>query len=270
MTSSTNFMIENEIKNNSKINGRDEIVYFPHGVNNELYLSTVNEISGKSHLSFFVSEDEIICFKKLMEEFGKGTRKEIDYDRFFLVFNKMYFFKNLYKVFVSLDFLKSHKFIVSTTYSSVIDIGCGAGVGTIAWIKLFGKGNTKHILIDKNKCQLDLAKNIVQIFENNIFEFYNSSYPKDFDKLSGIKLFSYWFCEQKCLENTLHEQDLNEFVGDGVLIIDYKHNIDLIQKLISSEYLFKKWTLKIRKIPCILCKGEEDEQDVHFAFIKRF
>jgi len=270
MISSTNLMIENEIKNNSTVNNIDEVVYFPYGVNNKLYISTVNEISYMSHLSFFVSENEIIHFKELMAEFGKGIRKEIDYDKFWLVFNKMYFYKNLYKVFVSLDYLKRREFIVPTSYPSVIDIGCGAGVSTIAWIKLFGEGNTKHILIDKNKHQLDLAKNIVKIFENNRFEFHNSFYPNDFGKLNGIKLFSYWFCEQKCLETALGEQDLNEFVGDGVIIVDYKHNIDLVQKFIGSEYLFNKWTLKIRKVPYILCKSGEDEQDVHFAFIKRF
>lgn len=240
--------------------------YLPSDIN-KIYTNVVNEIIKLQDFNFFIQSDDFLQIKKLVEEFKKENPQPIDYDRYWFAFNQIYFFKNLYKAFVTIDYLYSRGLIVSKTDLPVIDVGCGAGVCTIAWRILFGEC-TEIILIDRNKFQLESARRITKIFKGNKFEFYNASFPDEFDQLHGIRLFSYYFCEQEDHSALFDASNLSKIVGEGALIIDYKYIIDRLQNITNSKFKFIRWTIKVEKIPQILAEKNQKEQYIYGAYIR--
>lgn len=241
--------------------------YLPSDIN-KIYTNVVNEIIKLQGFNFFIQSDDFLQIKKLVEEFKKENPQPIDYDRYWFAFNQIYFFKNLYKAFVTIDYLYSRGLIVSKTDLPVIDVGCGAGVCTIAWRILFGECTCEIILIDRNKFQLESARQITKIFRGNKFEFYNASFPDEFDQLHGIRLFSYYFCEQEDYGALFDASNLSKIVGEGALIIDYKYIIDRLQNITNSKFKFIRWTIKVEKIPQILAEKNQKEQYIYGAYIR--
>lgn len=250
------------------VNCIERIVHFSLSEMNETFTNVVNEIIKLPGFNFYISSDDSFRIKKLIEEFKKEKPPLIDYDEYWSAFNQSYFFKNLYKAFATIKYLQVCDLIELKPDSTVIDVGCGAGVYTIAWNILFDKHKSKHILIDRNKFQLGLARRITKIFNDNIFEFHNASFPDDFDQLHGIRLFSYYFCEQEDYSRFLDANNLSKMIGEGALIIDYRYIIDRLENITNSKFKFTRWTIKVEKLPQILVEKDKKGQYIYGAYIK--
>lgn len=245
----------------------EQIVNFlPDGIN-EIFTNVVNEIVKLKSFNFFIPSDDFLLITKLIEEFKKENPQPIDYDKYWFAFNQKYFFKNLYKAFVTIKYMQSRDLIAPKNDLTLIDVGCGAGVFTIAWKILFGRCKYETILIDRNKFQLESARRLTKIFKDNKFEFYNASFPDEFDQLHGIRLFSYYFCEQEDHGALFDTNNLSKIVGEGALIIDYRYIIDRLQNITNSKFKFIRWTIKVEKIPQILAEKNQKEQYIYGAYI---
>ena len=77
-----------------------------------------------------------------------------NYNTFALTFNRAFLFKNLLKTSYALIVLRNKGFAFD---GNVIDVGCGAGVFSIAWHFVFPRYGGQLILIDQSEAQLDIA-----------------------------------------------------------------------------------------------------------------
>lgn len=206
--------------------------------------------------------------KRTIGEFKKKNPQPIDYDKHWLAFNQNYFLKNLYKAFVTVKYIQSNNLIQLKTDPIIIDVGCGAGVCTIAWSRLFGKCTSKIILIDQNKFQLKLSQQITRTFKGNKFEYRNESFPGYFDQLRGIRLFSYFFCEQKDYNMLFNASNISKLIGEGALIVDYEYIIDKIIHWLNPMFKCTRWTIIVKEVPQILAEENKKEQYIYGAYIK--
>ncbi|MCD4779053.1 MAG: class I SAM-dependent methyltransferase [Candidatus Omnitrophica bacterium] len=243
------------------------INFFPHGID-KTFKNIVNELNKVQNFNISISNEDSLQIRKLVDNYKKMNPQPINYDKYWLDFYKQFFLKNLYKALVTIEYLKKYKIITSNTDLPIIDVGCGAGVCTIAWMSLFDKMNNKAILIDQNKFQLELAQHITKILKLNSLEFYNKTFPEEFNKLDGIRLYSYWFCEQKNFSIFLNADNISKIIGEGALIIDYQYIINRLQNVMNSNFSFTRWILKIDKIPEILVENNNKGQCIYGAYIK--
>ena len=235
---------------------------------NEIYTNVVNEIINLQCLNFSVPIEDSLRIKQMVEEFSKGNPQPINYDKYWRAFNKNFFLKNLYKAFITIAYLQSHGFIAPNTDLPIIDVGCGAGVFAIAWMKLFSECISTSIFIDRNRFQLELARQIAIIFKARQFEFYNASFPDEFDQLHGIRLFSYWFCEQEDIGALFEDTNSSKVVGEGALVIDYRYIIDRLQNVITPKYIFTRWAIRVEDSPKILFENNQKEQYIYGAYFR--
>lgn len=206
---------------------------------------------------------QIIQKFKIDENFDCG----IDYDRYWIAFNELYFLKNLYKSLVAVDFSKQKFSLNKQEYKLVVDVGSGSGVFTIAWRSLLDGRDCQYLLVDKNLNQLSLAK--LQFFKlaYNNTSFSHSIFPSANIPSKCFRLFSYWFCEQHLLPELFeHYSDIDIF-GEGALIVDYKHTIQKVCKFTTTKYSYETWTVPLKGSPQHILGHDKELSYVHGAYI---
>lgn len=159
--------------------------------------------------------------QNLIKRRSSAVSPHINYELLGTAFNQAYFFKNFVKNLYAFSFLQQHRQIRNNI---VVDIGCGAGVASLAWNLTFTNHNPYYILIDKSQSQISIANQIWSIFPKPRLSFANYDY-RDYQIKKGIHLASYWLTSQK-IENIINEYSLRGIFGDFLIIVDYSDVID--------------------------------------------
>ena len=230
--------------------------------------STIHEIRCAWPKIFMEDKTSLDIKKDIKNFIGNYGRQTVNlkYEKYALAFNQAFFFKNFYKSLVALSHLKKEGF---ETDLPVIDVGCGAGVFSIAWNIVFGINKNHIALIDKSKAQLTFAKKIAQILNFNKVEFCHGSFLEDFSTMNGLRLFSYWFCEQD-ISRLNDPKTLENIVGDGAIFIDYRMVINSLQSIFANEeYSLYRFDLGVRPRPHTCSLLKEENINVHGGYCKR-
>jgi hypothetical protein len=201
----------------------------------QLLRKTIPELFIRSERSYYI--------EGFIGKYGENNEQRIDYDEDYLAFNQAFFLKNLYKCFIALSFVKCN---ITIDNYEFVDIGSGAGAFSLAAKSLFRQPNLSLKMIDNCNKQLDLLKRVIGSVKAELIKGF---FPVDFERVEGIRLASYWLCEQddSC---TLDETGRikKNILGEAAIFIDYPNIIGkLIQKL-DPTFEFIKWSLNF-KIP---------------------
>ncbi len=202
-----------------------------------------------------------------MHPFSLGLCPSIDYNYHWASFHKAYFYKNLFKSLIAIDFLKVNSFIEVGRFKNILDVGCGAAVATIAWLASMGSNNSMHILIDSNSYQLMLAQETVSIFSSNSFILEKYQFPTEFRPFPGLRFYSYWFCEQQDLDFLINGSFKN-IVGEAAIIIDYPHIINKLRQMGGESYNISSWKLIVEKSQELPKYDKDDNWNLNFAYIE--
>lgn len=184
---------------------------------------------------FLVQDDEANYVRNFVRDFGRDPNILLDYERYGLGFNKAFFFKNLYKALVVL--WERRLDLAPFSDSQIIDVGCGAGVFSIAWTLIFGsppRGGL--VLIDSSEMQLSIAARILAILGIADYDLRRGTYPGEFADLRGFRLYSYFYCKQKLEPTLLNRNEVAGWLGVDALVIDYSHVLESLVELVGHRY----------------------------------
>ncbi len=157
-------------------------------------------------------------------------------------FNQIFYHKNLLKNMVIFWLLNTE---LGALPDSIIDVGCGAAPSTLAYIKVKSISNsicTNIKWIDQSKYQLGIAK----AFIGDLYTPDISCRKVTFDEkfyYEDLVVLSYVLCEQpKTIKNLCN--NINNFLK-GIIVIDYKINIDKMRKYLSGKGQLLHWNVTV-------------------------
>ncbi len=213
------------------------------------------------YLKFFNPNDKkSLLFKEYIEKFYT-LKQNLNYEEIFMEYNNAFFFRNLLKCIISINYLKNN---LSIAYSNIIDLGSGVGTASIAIDELYGNFDFKFKLIDKSKKQISLAKDLNKGRANFTFLNKDESIEKILaNENNSLILASYYFCEQ----NDFNLENIR-FSSNSLLVIDYEVTINVIlEQIPDCEVVRIKFAIKLpNKISLIL---QQDELKINALYIKR-
>lgn len=196
---------------------------------NKAFCSVIEEVQkGLPIITQFGPDAALV--RDFLRNHGRDPEKTLDYERYAVGFNQASFFKNLYK---ALAFLWQLRSVVPVEYP-LVDIGCGAGVFTIAWDRIIRAPPCTTVLIDRSAAQLDIACRLLPAVGITDYRTQLGTYPGDFADVRGLRLFSYFFCKQVFPPGPTGTAELSSWLGTTALIIDYEHVIDSLARRIGG------------------------------------
>lgn len=193
------------------------------------------EILRRRMPELFVPDADVDHVRTTFRKHGRSASRFIDYDRYALGFNRAYFFKNLYKCLTVL----SHTQLDLPQVASILDIGAGGGVFSTAWRLLFPSSPVRTLLIDKSPQQLRIAKHVTAALQLPSVTCRVGVYPEDFECFEGLRLFSYWFCEQIPGSGDAILPQSEAWLGEQNLIIDYEDVLSDVIRILPREAVYE-------------------------------
>jgi len=170
--------------------------------------------------------------KLKLELLGSKGGRFVDYDQDYLAFNQAFFFKNLYKCLLALENTRKCSLLKACPAGlPVLDIGSGAGTFSIAWSAIMRSYTPTIELFDNCFSQLTLAARIFSVLDAKKIYYRCEAVSPRQDYSRGLRLISYWFCEQDDHALWSHIATKNGFLGDCAIVIDYPN---VIERIISS------------------------------------
>ena len=204
---------------------------------NAKFIEFVNRTKAKNHLfqSFNVFD---YLLRAITHCLGKRIKIKMGSKFFYKSFNKNYFFKNLYKNLVAIEYLSTIKDISNCSISyTVNDIGCGSAPSSIAYELLFNhKDKMQFNLKDTSKYQMYIAKEMLKqqgISKADIDE--SSVSAHDFENMAGLTFFSYFLCEQTPKELAFIRDSILHITGH-VICIDYERNLKQFADFLKGHF----------------------------------
>lgn len=161
------------------------------------------------------------------------ARQRLSYDTLALGFNQAYFFKNLLKCCYCLLWLRNRGYRFE---GPIIDVGCGAGVFSVAWSLVMAEGSNSIHLIDQSQDQIDFAKRICSLLRLRNVLYQVGTFPDDANGLDGVRVMSYWLCEQVNEWPLASQGDIERILGKRAIIVDYEDNIELVRQTTRGRY----------------------------------
>lgn len=231
---------------------------------NEIFLEAIEKIRSKWS-GFFDRDEETNFVKENIEKFGGDRGFIINYKKYCLAFNKSYLLKNLYKNLLAIQHLKSLDIDLNTP---IFDLGSGAGPSSIAWCMLSPPNLWDVILIDQSEEQLNIAKQLMKIFEIESVSYQNNQVEDLHDGLEGTIFLSYWFCEQTPPAFLENPTNFRRLVKDALVFIDYPDNIKIFENNIKANFSFYTFNLEVIATPELKSYLYDDVIRVHGCYCK--
>lgn len=217
---------------------------------NAKYVEFVNQVRGTNDL--FQSTGAL---DRLLKAATKrlGRRMQIKMGSRFLYksFNRNYFFKNLYKNIVVLEYLSTVREIGNEAVSyTVNDIGCGSAPSAIAYELLFDhKDEMCFNLKDNSKYQMRVAKEMLGCRGISRVHLDRSKLTaRDFRGLRGLTFFSYFLCEQTKQELLLLRNNISQANGQFICI-DYENKLREYADSLTGRTSVFRFKLSVRLEP---------------------
>lgn len=189
---------------------------------------------------FFEADAETEHVKHTIQTHGRSASRYIDYDRFAPAFNRAFFFKNYFK---ALTALWNARHLLPYNVP-IIDVGAGAGVFSLAWHTLFSHSSNGFLLIDRSSKQLQWASRVAHAFDMPNPTLRVGVYPEEFSDLAGLRLFSYWFCEQIPVAGGSVPERSRNWMGEQNLIIDYGDVLRDVERQLPSNLVSESNSIK--------------------------
>ena len=138
-------------------------------------------------------------------------------------FNALYSDRNLLKFLLVL-----HKLPVKFLASPFVDIGCGLGTASLAWIALVKPSKAQisaSICIDRDSEQIELAKTVLSGSRslNGLPEFMSESFPDWTAPTNHIALLSFSLCEIIAENYTMRK--IVDALPNRFVVADYRETI---------------------------------------------
>lgn len=216
---------------------------------------------------FFSADKATLILQQRIKLLGRHMPHVVDYEKEYISFAKAYFFKNLYKNLVSFEYAKNAGLVPET--SSIVDVGCGAGVSTIAWVLtgLLGKEDEVR-LVDQSQSQLTLARRVLSFFSINTVFTFRMLFYSIVGELPGVAVFSYWVCEQDTLSILAKPEVFAAAVPQGVIVIDYEEQVTrFIQGTLETGSVHR-WKFFVRPSEVVSDLLKEEEVEVNGCYYK--
>jgi hypothetical protein len=195
----------------------------------------------KNSPELFIRSKRSYYIERFISKYGSNNKRKINYEKDYLAFNETFFLKNLYKCFIAIAFLKKSINFKTTQF---LDIGSGAGVFSLALFESFEKDVLNINMIDNCQQQIKLLRGILKFYK---FKARTGFFPDEFGAIEGVRLGSYWLCEQTA--STLYDSlgtVRKEILGAGAIFIDYPENINHFLTKVGVEFETIKWSFKFR------------------------
>src|SRR5262249_31920163 len=119
-----------------------------------------------------------------------GPRARLDYDRYFIEFNRAFFIRNYLKC---ISYLRALPERLDLKDQFVLDIGGGAGPFSLA--ALHYEPSTKAKVLDKSQAQVSLGRKLSSIGLGHIFSYEIVDVFNTNIALDSPRLLCYWTCE---------------------------------------------------------------------------
>ncbi len=165
-----------------------------------------------------------------------------NYNTFALTFNRAFLFKNLLKTSYALIVLRNKGFAFD---GNVIDVGCGAGVFSIAWHFVFPRYSGQLILIDQSEAQLDIAARTNKLLGIKRRRQCLGKFEDRLPDLPGLRLMSYWLCEQQLPRIAVgrsQQRIFDRLIDCGIIAVDYPQILCSFDDLISTRAVSTMWS----------------------------
>lgn len=186
----------------------------------------------QSKLSFSSTEERDAHLKLYIEKNREDSHLDYASASLFVSYDRNYFYRNLTKCLIAALLANDH---LHTQYrvDRILDIGSGVGTFSLA-MSFFRRFNgLEYLLVDSGDVQLDIARQLLDKFTIT-----NASFAKTFASLMvhkrGLRISSYWLCSNQQAVEQLSHRDLRALLRDGMVVIDYRKNLERFANRIKT------------------------------------
>jgi hypothetical protein len=157
----------------------------------------------------------------------------LDYEVWSDAFNRAFLFKNLFKSLIAVD-----QFLNRLRKDTLaVDVGTGAGVFALAFASSRPRGVASSVcLVDSSLRQLHLAAQLLPTSALRKWRAVHAEYEFTEFAPERLRLFSYWFCEQRIERSLGPSANWPRLMGHRGVIVDYKEVVGTVQSLTSADY----------------------------------
>jgi len=176
----------------------------------------------KGHL--LPDDDSISALKDYVRKHKQNSGLDYGNEAIFSNFDTAYFYRNFLKCLIAAHHLQT-AFPDLLDAPLVIDIGCGVGTFGIACWLMHSFPQAEFVLLDQHKYQLHVARYLVDSLRAPKFSFIRNNAFREFGQ-PGLRVSSYWLCCNRDSVLNKGDAELAMLLRDGLVLIDYKTNIE--------------------------------------------